>query len=1837
MGYIISGGEVSSGYILSSYNYLTVLYGGTVNSTTVNEYGSLYVSSGGTANSTTVNFYGSMWVSSGGTATQIRENGGYIDVQEGANVTFASNTFSGLVLSRAAATIHSGTTANSNRVNEYGKLWVSSGGVADNTAVAGVSDDRVGRIYVLSGGVVNNTTVYKNGELYVSSGGTANSTTVYEYGYLYVSSGGTANINTVNANCMIYVLFGGVANSATVYEQGWIYVSSGGRLTGRMTFAPGAHLFLKAGSVIDFDLTQTRPDADALINDFMFIDSNPSFTLTVDSTLSSGYYRLADMVEAFSKTITVVNSSGTELGTLTVGGGTQTIGSKGYTLTLDGGVLGVTLDSVDTEKPTVKNTAASITTATNQNVTVTADFADDVAVASKLYRIGDGAWTDYADGVTVTENATVYFKAIDTSSNESEVVSYAVTNIDKIPPAKPTASADVTAPTNQNVTVTATFAGDSVRNEYSLDGTNWGPYSGGVIVDENGSVWFRATDEAGNVSEDAKYTVGNIDKVPPAKPTASADITAPTNQNVTVTATFAGDSVKNEYSMDGTNWAAYSGGVILEGNGSVWFRATDEAGNVSEDAKYTVENIDKVPPAISGIAADITDTTTSNVTVTANFADEGLGLASKQYRIGTGDWQDYTDGATVTSNATVYFKATDTAGNETTASYEVTNIGGGASAGVDLTGDLDTEYDLTFGKVGSSVNILSGGILNVDYNGSAEAVTVNPGGSMRITSTGTATQITENGGYVYLRGHEVTNDMFVPNEFSGVTLDDAWATLHSGTTATDTTIDYDGKIFVYSGGSANRTTVNTYGGLFVSSGGTVSQTTANFCAQFVVYSGGTAMEITENGGAVFVEDGATVTFVPNAFSGLVFNNMGVRATIHSGTTGTDLTFEAQDAGLDVYDGGIAKNITFDHSTELNVYSGGKVTGKMSFGFFTQVTAESGAILDFDLTQTAPDADALVDNLSLVMDQPFTYTLTVDNQQAGGTYKLAGNAAGFNKIISVRSALGDDYGYLTFGGTLSTGSSSYTLVLDADNTLSVDVLSKSVSVDTTKPFVTDIQASITTATNQNVTVTANFSDNVAVASKLYKIGDGAWTDYVDGVTVTENATVYFKAVDTSGNESDIASYVVTNIIPPVAPDLSGDLTASYDLTAGKVGHDVNILDGGELNVSDGGTVENTTVNNGGELNVSSGGKLTGKMTFENGATVTAETGAVFDFDLTQTTPGADALVKNLSLVLDQPFTYTITVDNTLDQGTYKLASGAEGFNKPVTLMSVYGENGGTYTVEAGTTKVGDAYITLALSGSDLTFTISEYNLQNKPDDGANDFLWTKKDGWNDTNILVNNFISGDREINLDERGTIDKDGKHNMFGNDGTKKDTGDVAKIDVNTPAKLTFTIDSTAAGTFYVYEDGFDKKGNRTQITVAKVSVKKDQTATLKDVCLTATGSYYVAMTAKNVKKAGTEGLYNVNVTTDKFFADADKGDNDAANDSYMVLIGRGAESKPILLDCDPMAGSSEYKNFVGFTDGKDYIKLDLVSSAYLKFNVTGDGDGKAKFTVWKQAVGTTGKLSKVTSVSLPAKKAYAATTKAQFLDTNKYTYYVSMECTDAAKGKGVYYNVAVTDDSVFFDSADNGKNDVLYDKKGKAFYVEDADHHFETTSIGGGTKAVKLDSDPVEDTNYENFVGYGDPADYAKIELTTSGDLYFKLKASGNATFTVYEKTQDKKGNDTLKAIQTTKLTLAKGKTTVEATTDLIADLAAGEYYVSMTAKSTKANASGSVFYNVTATLEPSDMASLAMPETSTANALTDTALNLTDSLSFSGYDADVLANASTSALAELDDKSAWQSLLA
>ncbi|MBO4363429.1 MAG: AIDA repeat-containing protein, partial [Clostridia bacterium] len=106
--YIVSSGIKSSGIILDSEN-MAVLYGGTAKNTIVNS-GEFEVSSGGTAIDTTINTDGFLYVWHGGSATGIKENGGFVSVAYGADVSFRPNSFANSVV--YVATVHSGTTAN---------------------------------------------------------------------------------------------------------------------------------------------------------------------------------------------------------------------------------------------------------------------------------------------------------------------------------------------------------------------------------------------------------------------------------------------------------------------------------------------------------------------------------------------------------------------------------------------------------------------------------------------------------------------------------------------------------------------------------------------------------------------------------------------------------------------------------------------------------------------------------------------------------------------------------------------------------------------------------------------------------------------------------------------------------------------------------------------------------------------------------------------------------------------------------------------------------------------------------------------------------------------------------------------------------------------------------------------------------------------------------------------------------------------------------------------------------------------------------------------------------------------------------------------------------------------------------------------------------------------------------------------------------------------------------------------------------------------------------------------------------------------------------------------
>ena len=270
--------------------------------------------------------------------------------------------------------------------------------------------------------------------------------------------------------------------------------------------------------------------------------------------------------------------------------------------------------------------------------------------------------------MAVKNNGTILFRAKNISGLASAVREFTVDWIDKTPPAAPVCSADTTSPTRDDVTVTAVFDSDSVVKQCSTDGENWSDCTGGVVMKENGTVYFRAIDEVGNISDVTAYEVANIDRTPPEKPTAAADTTAPTRDDVTVTAVFSSDSVVKQYSTDGETWSDCTGGVVMKENGTVYFRAIDEVGNVSGVTAYEVANIDRTPPVIT-IVGD--NTSPVHQTVLSATTDDGSVLYC---RVDGAAWKTYAGPIAVVANAVYEFEATDAAGNIGRASIEFANL-----------------------------------------------------------------------------------------------------------------------------------------------------------------------------------------------------------------------------------------------------------------------------------------------------------------------------------------------------------------------------------------------------------------------------------------------------------------------------------------------------------------------------------------------------------------------------------------------------------------------------------------------------------------------------------------------------------------------------------------------------------------------------------------------------------------------------------------------------------------------------------------------------------------------------------------------------------------------------------------------------------------------------------------------------------------------------------------------------------------------------------------------------------------------------------------------------------
>jgi len=719
------------------------------------------------------------------------------------------------------------------------------------------------------------------------------------------------------------------------------------------------------------------------------------------------------------------------------------------------------------------------------------------------------------------------------------------------------------------------------------------------------------------------------------------------------------------------------------------------------------------------------------------------------------------------------------------------------------------------------------------------------------------------------------------------------------------------------------------------------------------------------------------------------------------------------------------------------------------------------------------------------------------------------------------------------------------------------------------------------------------------------------------------------------------------------------------------------DGGTLRIYEGAILDGVSMSNG-DLYIFEGAKATGKMEL-NGGYIYVHGGAVIDFDLTQTTPGAEALVSDLSLVNGTP-SYTLTVSGSEVDGVYRLADGAAAFDQTITVMNTTGAALGTLTVGA-TQEIGGVKYALELNDDgNLDLTVGD-PLPNWPDNGSNnvDKLWDKKakkpvaGGIYYTVATVLGPTTS--AVQIDDAKTVKNtveefDGKSITYTNFTGKitgkgydpdTDDSDCRKIELSTGARLSFDVTAKSAGKFVIYQidEKYDAKKGPTytlkSVQSTSISLKKNttySTVSTKEVYLEK-GTYYLSFESTIDKKKDTENFYNVELNckedpkkpATKFYVDDDSGDNNWLYDKKLkktnsAVCGAAAieiarnKSATIQVDKPEITGS--YTNFVGFGDEYDYVKVHLSTGANLVFTV--EAKDTAKFTIsqltYDKKTNTVSGTKAVQSTALKLDKAtgkYTLTTKAVVLTEGDY--YLSVQSSNAKKGGEAYYNVSVDGASAFFDNCDNHDNDFLYDKKQGGVNTKVTGLSALELNTSLKDKNIQVDTQSIHDeTGWNNFVGYDDEADYTKFHVAGAGTASFSVVSTDAAKFVIYQLAFDKKGNVTgTKAIQT--VTLKQNKTTgkyeMPANTKPCEFKEAGDYYLSV--QSTNATKGGNAYYNVTlldTNIAPVVTDALAMPETSDA-------LAMTDSLSFGQYDADALTDASISAIADLDGKSAWQNI--
>ena len=278
----------------------------------------------------------------------------------------------------------------------------------------------------------------------------------------------------------------------------------------------------------------------------------------------------------------------------------------------------------------------------------------------------------YTVGATDANNGRWYFYAVDTRTQSNSVVNVYLDTVKPVGKVTSTSGSVIAngGYTNSPVKYTATDTGGVARYEVKKAGASgWTSYTSGTSLSgTNGWYAFRATDLAGNISDEYKVF---YDSAAPSGTLYGGNVLktngAYTNgEYVRYIATDGGSGIRQCYVKMPNNslYVAYASGTPLMTEGEYTFYATDNAGNRSQDLTITLDRTKPVGTLYGGtdVLSDSANTNAEYVKYTASDAVTGV-AALYVKKPNAAAFERYVQGTQLKEEGSYAFYCKDGAGN----------------------------------------------------------------------------------------------------------------------------------------------------------------------------------------------------------------------------------------------------------------------------------------------------------------------------------------------------------------------------------------------------------------------------------------------------------------------------------------------------------------------------------------------------------------------------------------------------------------------------------------------------------------------------------------------------------------------------------------------------------------------------------------------------------------------------------------------------------------------------------------------------------------------------------------------------------------------------------------------------------------------------------------------------------------------------------------------------------------------------------------------------------------------------------------------------------------------